>query len=925
MKFVLAIIGATFVFISSSIAQAAELKLTADERAWLSRHPVVRIGVDANYAPYSFIGSDGEFAGVAPEMLVLVEKQLGIRFEAVPGLSWPEIVEAAKNRDLDVIATAVITDERRTFLDFTQIYIPTPLVVMTRQDNNSINTASDMHGKTVALVEGYSSSQRVLKEHPGIEGSIVKTPLEGLVDVSTGEADAYVGVLGINIYQTNKYGINNLKVASRYDIETNGQRLAIRNDWPELARILDKALNAIPEADKLAVMQKWIPIRSEEVTGVTGQVSLSKSERDFIEAHPTILVANEIDWPPFDFVNKNGNASGFSIDYFRLVAAKVGLRVNWVNGYTWEQLLLKGREREIDVFPVIIKNAERQNYLLFSDVYVNNVVAYYALEGTRLGSIDNPSQLQPYRVALVKGFDNYHFITTTYPEINVVGVDSVHDGLKAVLTGDADLFIGDTAVANYLIKQHLMQGVRQAGSVNIPELKTGEKLHIAVRNDRPELLAIIQKGMESITEYEMEILRNKWLDLPPRPLLTRERVIGLGVLIALLAFLIGISWIAALRQQRNRLMREVGQQTRALYESEQRLTLALQGGEMVAWDYDIHRGRIIASEGWNEMLGHDSTDDTDPRELWYQHTHPDDRIRMRESERAYSASGADRYEIEYRVITDAGTTRWQAIHGSTVKRDADGKPERMVGIVQDITERKKLEKLKSEFISSVNHELRTPLTSIKGALSLIIGRANGTLPNKTIRMLEIAYENSERLVTLINDLLDIEKMQSGKINLEKKSLVIGELIDKAITANQAYADKFEVSLSWQSCDSDNICIYADENRLMQVLANLLSNAIKFSQQGGVVRLSATRNDEMVRLCVDDNGTGIPLEFQDRIFERFSQADASDSRQKGGTGLGLAITKELVERHGGQVSFNSTPGHGATFYIDLPIIKDVAAM
>lgn len=236
------------------------LQLTETEQAWLAEHPVIRIGIDAGYAPYSFLDTDGKFIGVAPDFINLISKKLGIKFEAVPDLSWPQILQGAREHSLDVIATAVITEERKSFLNFTQIYISTPLVIMSRVDDDRIKTASDLAGLTVALVEGYSSSKRVMDEHQSAKILQVANPKEGLHAVSSGEADAYVGVVGINIYQAQKQGITNLKITSNYDVVSNGQRFAIRSDWRELPPLFDRAINSITEEQRKAIYDKWISV-----------------------------------------------------------------------------------------------------------------------------------------------------------------------------------------------------------------------------------------------------------------------------------------------------------------------------------------------------------------------------------------------------------------------------------------------------------------------------------------------------------------------------------------------------------------------------------------------------------------------------------------------------------------------------------------
>jgi len=247
----------------------------------------------------------------------------------------------------------------------------------------------------------------------------------------------------------------------------------------------------------------------------------------------------------------------------------------------------------------------------------------------------------------------------------------------------------------------------------------------------------------------------------------------------------------------------------------------------------------------------------------------------------------------------------------------DGQP-LFIGIVRDITERKRVEQLKNEFVSKVSHELRTPLTSIAGSLGLLAGGAVGQLPEKARPLVDIARTNSNRLTRLIDDLLDMEKMAAGKLAFDLRTETLMPLLGEALEANQTYAEQLGVRLALREC-GEGVAVRVDRWRLMQVLSNLLSNAAKYAPRGSVVELAASVHERLVRVAVKDSGPGIPAEFHDGVFQRFSQADSSDSRQKGGTGLGLAITKELIEHMGGQIGFESAPGAGATFYFDLPII------
>jgi len=242
--------------------------------------------------------------------------------------------------------------------------------------------------------------------------------------------------------------------------------------------------------------------------------------------------------------------------------------------------------------------------------------------------------------------------------------------------------------------------------------------------------------------------------------------------------------------------------------------------------------------------------------------------------------------------------------------------------IKALNEADKANQAKSEFLSVMSHELRTPLTSIKGAISMLSSGKIIDLPENAQEMLAIADRNSNRLILLINDILDIEKLLAGKMTFHKEKLIIRDLIDLAVADIQAYAKPFGVSFKVKMHECADVSVIADENRLMQVLSNFLSNAIKYSPQDASVLISAQCKDHKVRISVTDQGKGVPTDFHDRIFSHFSQADSSDTREKGGTGLGLAISKEIIERQGGSIGFTSEPGKGATFYFELEVTEAI---
>jgi PAS domain S-box-containing protein len=245
-----------------------------------------------------------------------------------------------------------------------------------------------------------------------------------------------------------------------------------------------------------------------------------------------------------------------------------------------------------------------------------------------------------------------------------------------------------------------------------------------------------------------------------------------------------------------------------------------------------------------------------------------------------------------------------------------------LGSVFDISERLRIEGLKDEFVATVSHELRTPLTSIAGALSLLVNDSSGTLPARAMRLLTIAHGNSQRLVRLVNSILDMEKIESGKVVFVLKRVEVRSLVERAIEANRSYADGYGVRIRLDAASAAGD-MRGDPDWLLQVVTNLLSNAVKFSPPGEEVVVAIENRNRTIRISVRDHGHGVPEDFKPRIFEKFAQADASDARQQGGTGLGLSIVKQIVTRLGGEVGFDDAPGGGAIFHVELPEFQATA--
>ncbi len=421
-------------------------------------------------------------------------------------------------------------------------------------------------------------------------------------------------------------------------------------------------------------------------------------------------------------------------------------------------------------------------------------------------------------------------------------------------------------------------------------------------DDRPRVIADLQAYLDGntpayATEFRMQCKDGSWKWILARGMVV-SRDAG-GAPLRMIGTHTDIS--ARVRQQEE------------ITRVNERLDLALQGSRLAIWDADITSGRIYLSEGWAEMLG------DRPQETFTDYAtlravvHPDDLGRVRDMILAAIKGASPEYHVEHRVRTRSGEWKWILSHGQVVSRDTSGRALRMTGTNADISSRKEIERMKNEFISVVSHELRTPLSSIVGSLGLLVKMPD--LRQDIQTLIRVARDNSQRLVRLINDILDVEKLDSDTLQIQLEPVELGALLYTAIQANQGYADQYGVSLVLTQSQGP-AWVEANFDRLMQVMANLLSNAAKFSPRGARVEVRLERVHGALRVSVVDPGPGIPEEFKPRVFDRFAQADSSTSRRRGGTGLGLAICKMIMDKLGGKIDFVSAPGRGTTFYFEL---------
>ena len=359
---------------------------------------------------------------------------------------------------------------------------------------------------------------------------------------------------------------------------------------------------------------------------------------------------------------------------------------------------------------------------------------------------------------------------------------------------------------------------------------------------------------------------------------------------------------------------------RALRESERRYRDLIEGAARGIYVYR-DSALLYVNPAFAAMFGFES-----PREALTSASltallGDDIRTELNRQLQASGGSVGSTIRTELRVERDQGDAIW--IEHTSKAIEWEGRPA-IQGALMDITDRKRVERLKNEFVSIVSHELRTPLTALVGSLGLVRSGTLGRLPDKVQDLIEISQASAQRLVALVNDILDIEKIEAGSMEFDFAPTEAVALVRQAVAETEPFGAKYDVALRLEE-RLGQVSVRADASRLTQVLTNLISNAVKYSPQGETVVVRLTREGEDIRFAVRDRGPGIPAHMHRRIFEKFTQVDSSESRSKAGTGLGLTICKDIIEAHGGRIRVESEPGMGATFSFALPEVNVIMDM
>jgi PAS domain S-box-containing protein len=656
-------------------SQLLAVDLTQEEQAWIKDHPQIKLGIGESWAPFIFPKEDGNHEGFDVDMLKLINQITGMKIEIVPG-NWSEMVQMAQNREIDGLAESAANESRKEFFDFTQSYLTQYYALATTPDKiNRIRSEDDIKGKTLALIKGNAWLHNLVDTLGEVQIVETNTDVEAFSLVVEGRADASFMTLGM-FSEYRKMFFENIMIAHIFNEEKYQLKLlySIRNDWPELVSILDKALDAINQVEKIEIYKKWFGFTMDDFESQT-LTQLTEEESAWLKEHPVIRIAPDPDTPPIEWFDENGGYQGITAEFINLISKGLNVKFEIVRCKTWDEVLSKAKNREVDLIPAAAQTPERAEYMLFSEPYL--VFSGVIITKSEKKNLSSSKKLNGKKVGVVSGYIWHKSLTRDYPEIDIVPVDHISLGLRKVSTGEIDAFVGILPIAIHYIDKEGINNLVVAG-----ETEFTTKISILSRKDWPLLNSIITKTLKAIPTGKKKEIINKWITLKSISLfanstfwiITISMLVG-GVLIVIIASLWNIS-----------LKKQVMLKTTELSESESKYKMLIENQVDMLVKVDLEGRLLFVSPSYCKMFN--KTEDELLGKKFMPLVHEEDQKTTQEEMKKLFQPPYSCY-VEQRGNTRDGW-KWLSWMDSAVLDD-NGQVIEIIGLGRDISKQKESE------------------------------------------------------------------------------------------------------------------------------------------------------------------------------------------------------------------------------------------
>lgn len=475
-----------------------QLVLSPQEETWIKSHPVIRIGIDPGFAPYEMLSAGGDYEGIAADWLTLISNQTGLKFELVCTDVWTDTIKAIQNKEIDLLPCIGKSKERSRFLLYSDPYLSFSRVIITRNEDEYYDMG-DLAGKRIAVQEN-SSHHEFLKESTHTDLLLCPDFNAALLAVSRGEADATIGNLAVASHQFRSLMLTNIKMAAYAGNAPNPLFMGIRNDWPELAEILNRAIQSISLQEQNYIYAKWMPLQKP----VSPALDLTREERDWLLMHPRVTVAWDPDWAPVEFADKEGNPKGISMDYLAAFGDLLGIEFDTIPATSWQESYPKLLSREIDMATCLSPTEQRLEYFNFTEAYMTTPSVLFGRDD--MVYIRNMDELKGLRTAVVANYASDDWITQNHPDIHPLRLAGVDEAFTKLQRGEIDIYIEDVITGNYYLSKNRSHNIKIVG-----ETSHSYNLRFAVRKDWPVFIGILRKAMNLLPEEDKTSFYRNWV------------------------------------------------------------------------------------------------------------------------------------------------------------------------------------------------------------------------------------------------------------------------------------------------------------------------------------------------------------------------------------------------------------------------------